>query len=99
MAKKITQKQILEMNELYFKQRNYSAVARAVGVSPSTVKKYIDPNYIPAEARKLPSLAKEKIVAGETFILSKEDLRNKNILQLSDDEKEDIKNIWEYLAI
>lgn len=45
MASKITNEQILEMNRQYLKLKTYAATARAVGVSPSTVKKYIVPNF------------------------------------------------------
>ena len=42
---RVTQEEIKEMNELYFQYKTYSAVAREVGRAPSTVKRYIDPNY------------------------------------------------------
>lgn len=42
---RVTQEEIKEMNELYLQYKTYSAVAREIGRAPSTVKKYIDPNY------------------------------------------------------
>ena len=42
----ITESQIIEMNELYAKYHNYSKVAKEVGCSLPTVKKYIIPDYI-----------------------------------------------------
>lgn len=42
---RVTQEEIKEMNELYLQYKTYSAVAREVGRAPSTVKRYIDPNY------------------------------------------------------
>lgn len=42
---KVTNSEIKLMNELYLQYHTYSAVARAVGRAPSTVKRYIDPNY------------------------------------------------------
>ena len=41
MAQKITQTQIDEMIKLYEKLGTYSAVAKEIGVSASTVSKYI----------------------------------------------------------
>lgn len=37
---------IKKMNELYLEFGTYAAVARATGFSPSTVKKYIQPDYV-----------------------------------------------------
>ena len=42
---KVSQDEIIKMNELYLEYGTYSAVAREVGRAPSTVKRYIDPNY------------------------------------------------------
>ena len=42
---RVIQEEIKEMNELYLQYKTYSAVAREVGRAPSTVKRYIDPNY------------------------------------------------------
>lgn len=45
MASKVTQKDIERMNDLYLEYGTYTAVAREVGFSASTVKRYIIPNY------------------------------------------------------
>lgn len=42
---RVSQDEIIEMNELYLEYGTYSAVAREVGRAPSTVKRYIDLNY------------------------------------------------------
>lgn len=53
----MTPEKIIEVNELYLKLGTYSAVSRELGgsPSPSTVKKYIIPNYV---SRKDISVAK-----------------------------------------
>lgn len=43
---KVTNDEIIKMNELYLIYHTYSAVAKEVGRAPSTVKRYIDPNYV-----------------------------------------------------
>ena len=42
---KVTNSEIKLMNELYLQYHTYAAVAREVGRAPSTVKRYIDPDY------------------------------------------------------
>ena len=42
---RVTEDEIIKMNELYLQYGTYSAVAREVGRAPSTVKRYIDPNF------------------------------------------------------
>lgn len=51
MATKITEEKIIEINKLYKQLGTYAAVARETGVSPTTVKKYIIPDFddTPAE--------------------------------------------------
>ena len=46
MGKKVTPEEIKRMNELYLTLHTYSGVAKEVGRAPSTVKRYIDPDYL-----------------------------------------------------
>ncbi len=45
--KRVQPKDIIKMNELYIQVGTYAAVARAVGFSASTVKRYIQADYVP----------------------------------------------------
>lgn len=45
-ARKIGTEEIKEINELYLKLQTYAAVGRALGISPTTVKKYIIKDYM-----------------------------------------------------
>ena len=45
MAKRITNEDILRINEIYAATHTYAETARQTGFSPSTVKKYINPNF------------------------------------------------------
>lgn len=49
----ITQEDIKKINELYAQYRTYAAVARATGISPGTVKKYVRADYVPESAREI----------------------------------------------
>jgi len=50
---KITDEIKIQINNLYLKHGTYSAVAKEIGCAPTTVKKYIIPDYVPvAECEK-----------------------------------------------
>ena len=53
MAKKVTQEDIEKMNKLYYELHTYSAVAREVGFSAATVKRYIVEGYIPVNKENI----------------------------------------------
>lgn len=53
MATKVTPEIIEQINELYLELGVKAQVARAVGLSPSTVSKYIIPNYISKKNRTI----------------------------------------------
>ena len=46
MAKKVTNEDIIQINEAFLLCRTYSGVAKATGWSASTVKKYIIDGYV-----------------------------------------------------
>lgn len=100
MARTITNEQIIEMNELYLKIKTYAGVSRAMGGSPSptTVKKYIIPNYISKENRNLKVFHKDDLpeFAIETF----NGVDNwGDLCLLSQNEQEGIKKLWDELLI
>ena len=51
MGKKVAPEEIKRMNELYLIYNTYAGVAKEVGRAPSTVKRYIDPNYLEKKER------------------------------------------------
>lgn len=90
MAKKVTQEDIEQMNELYLELHTYAAVSRAVGFSAGTVKRYIIPNYQSKDslqvtaAKSIPKLNEYKI----NF-----DIR------LSKEEQIEIEKLWEEILV
>lgn len=46
---KVTPEIIEKINLAYLQCKTYAGAARAVGVSPSTAKKYVIPNYTPSK--------------------------------------------------
>lgn len=47
MASKVTNEDILRINELYYKHKTYAEVARQTGFAASTVKKYVIKGWEP----------------------------------------------------
>lgn len=45
MAKRVTNEDIIKINEVYAAVKTYAETARQTGFSASTVKKYINPNF------------------------------------------------------
>lgn len=98
MAQRVTQDDIIKMNNLYLQLHTYAAVAREVGFSASTVKKYIIKNYAPPA-----KLVKQEFHLSD---LPKSNYTAFNMVKnwgdmcvLSDKEKEEIKELWKELAI
>ena len=100
MASKVTNEDILRINELYYKHKVYAEVARQTGFSASTVKKYVIPNWAP--------IASENIIRFDITQLPDfteaakifRDVDNYGYLcQLTPMETEEIKKLWKELAI
>lgn len=92
MARKVTDKDIFEINCAYLKYGTYAAAARETGRSPVTIKKYIIKGFSP-EVK-----IKEKVdfeVLGEIKPKSIDFLFSN--LVLSEEEKEEIKELWNEL--
>lgn len=100
MARTITHEQIIEMNELYLKIKTYAGVSRAMGGSPAptTVKKYIIPNYISKNDRKIKVFHKDDL---PEFAIEKFDGIDNwgDLCLLLNSEKEEIKELWKELLV
>lgn len=93
MARKVTKEDIALFNELYIIHGTYAAVARETGWSPSTVAKYIVKNQAPA-ADIVPFSS--TIPAVDEVVVPK-DLGA--WLILSDEEVEQVKELWKELRV
>lgn len=95
----ITEDTIIQINELYLKIGTYAGVSRALGGSPapSTVKKYIIPNYVPQDK------IEKKVFKWEDLPeFSTEGLKNVenwgSLCLLSSEEKDEIRELWSELS-
>lgn len=98
MARKVTPEDIIVFNELYFKLKTYAAVARETGFSASTVSKYVDKNWRPVEKENVKKFTKEEVPEFSTEMFRGVENYGE-LCVLSDEEKEEIKELWKELAI
>ena len=100
MASKITNEDILRINELYYKHKTYAEVARQTGFAASTVKKYVDKNWEPV---KTENIIRFDLVNLPNFSEATEIFRGVenygDLCILSKEEKEEMKSLWEELAV
>lgn len=102
MANKITQEKIIELNELFLKIGTYAGVSRAMGGSPSptTVKKYIIPNYKPQKQVEKKVFNRELIPPFEEVLKKFRGLDNYGDLCVLDQKEEiEIEKLWEELIL
>ena len=99
MATKVTNEDILRMNEIYYKVHTYAEVARQTGFSASTVKKYIIPGWTPVEQVDIIRFEWKDIPDfdnGKSF----ERIDNYgDLCVLSEDEVREIEVLWKELSI
>lgn len=85
---RVTQDEIIKMNELYLEYHTYAAVAKEVGRAPSTVKRYIDPDYVSQEVcQELKEINWEALDEAPIINIStweKDFLRKRDFLQITD---------------
>ena len=95
----ITQEKIIEINNLYLKIGTYAGVSRALGGSPSptTVKKYIIPNYTSTISTKKIFSKKDIPEFSTDLFIGVEDWGD--LCVLSELEKEEIKELWNELLV
>lgn len=94
----ITEETKIKINELYLKIGTYSGVAKEIGCAPSTVKKYIIPNFIPQD-----NIEKKIFHREDLPEFSTEGLKNienwGSLCLLNEDEKNEIREFWKELVI
>ena len=103
MAKRITNEDILKINQLYLKIKTYAGVAREMEIAPSTVKKYVDPNFtdriILSDEKKEEMAENLRNIMDKDIYFTKEDLEKRKNLDLSYEEYKGIKKLWKELEL
>ena len=100
MANRVTSEDILRMNEIYYKTHVFAEVARQTGFAASTVKKYVIPGWEPV---KVDAIVRFDLVNlpnfSEVTPLFRGVENYGDLCVLSEEEKEQMKSLWEELAV
>lgn len=100
MANKVTNEDILRINELYYKHKTYAEVARQTGFAASTVKKYIDKNWKPVEVENIVRFELSSLPDYKNAVKVFQGADNYGFLcHLTSEEEEGIKELWRELAV
>ena len=100
MANKVTNEDILRINELYYKHKTYAEVARQTGFAASTVKKYIISGWAPVEIENITRFELSSLPDYEEAVKIFRGVDNYGYLcQLTPEENEEIKELWKELAV
>jgi len=95
--RRVTNKDILQINSLYFQYKNYAEVARQTGFAASTVKKYVIKDWAPPK-KDIVKFDFNKLPAFNSSFFKGID--NYGILcVLSENEVEEMKELWEELSV
>lgn len=100
MARRVTPENVQQFNEIYFVCHNYAEVARQTGWSASTIKKYIQTDYIPKNQINIIKFDTDKIQstdeAAQLFI----GLSNiGELCILTETEKQNVQEFWKELTV
>ena len=100
MANKVTNEDILRINELYYKYKVYAEVARQTGFSASTVKKYVKPGWAPVAQENIKRFDMATLPDFQEAVKIFRGIDNYGALCiLTEREQEEIKELWGELAI
>lgn len=92
---RVTKDDVIKINELYLKHKTYAAVARETGFASSTVKKYVDPNFVlpKKEVKKFD----KPLPTVDFSIFRKSDW--KDFMTLTAQEFDELHELWEELSL
>ena len=100
MANRVTSEDILRMNEIYYKTHVFAEVARQTGFSASTVRKYVDTKWAPVVSEEIITFNMKDIPDFKEAIKCFRGIDNYGELcVLTEQEHEEIKELWKELAI
>ena len=94
--RKVTTQDIKKINEAFLKLKTYAAVARETGFSPSTVKKYIIPDFKSTSSLPTKQFNEDLPEFDINWIKNKE---FSELFSLTNTEVEEIKELWNEISL
>lgn len=98
MANRVTNEDILRINEIYYKTKVYAEVARQTGFSASTVKKYVIPGWEPVKEENAIRFERSQVPEFD-FSIFKGVENYGDLCVLTTEELEELKDLWRELAV
>ncbi len=98
MASRVTNEDILRINEIYYKTRTYAETARQTGFSASTVKKYVISGWEPVKTEGIVKFDINDLPEFDATPFKHVDNYGA-ICILDDEEIAQIKELWKELAV
>lgn len=100
MASKITNEDILRINELYYKHKTYAEVARQTGFAASTVKKYVIKGWEPVALNNVVRFNSEDLPDFKKALEIFRGVDNYGYLcQLTPIEQAGVEALWKEMAV
>lgn len=100
MASKVTNEDILRINEIYYKTKVYAETARQTGFSASTVKKYVIKNWAPVATENIQKFDENLLPDFQKAVEIFRGISNYgNLCVLTEHEIKEIKELWGELAV
>lgn len=100
MANKVTNEDILRINEIYYKTHTYAETARQTGFAASTVKKYVISGWKPVEQSNVVRFNMDLLPDYKEAAKIFRGIENYGALcVLSEEEVKEIKELWRELAV
>jgi hypothetical protein len=100
MASKVTNEDILRINEIYYKTKVYAETARQTGFSASTIKKYVIPGWQPVAVENIKKFDENSLPDFQKAVEIFRGIENYgDLCVLTEREQEEIKELWGELAL
>lgn len=100
MANRVTNEDILRINEIYYKTKVYAETARQTGFSASTVKKYVIPGWEPVKEENAIRFEQSQVPDFTEAVKIFRGIDNYgDLCALTEFEQKEIEELWKELAV
>ena len=96
--RRVTNEDIIIINNLYYKYKNMAEVARQTGWSANTVSRYVDKSFTPVAATNVKRVTISDVPEFDTSIFANVENYG-DLCVLSIEEQNEIKELWKEISI